>query len=121
MREQEPKTTRAQALHWRRFRHSLLRALAVVMILMGAVLALGVLGYHFVAGFRWIDALLNASMILTGMGPVGLLETTAAKLFASAYALLSALVFVVATGILISPMIHGVLHRFHLEEKEDAS
>jgi len=115
------KTAKTKSLPWRRFRRSLLRALGLVGLLIGFMLSLGVLGYHFVAGFQWIDALLNASMILTGMGPVGILESTAAKLFASAYALLSGLVFVVATGILLSPMIHRVLHRFHLEQKEDAS
>lgn len=114
------KTVECKPQHWRRFRRRLTRALGVSSLLIGAALFLGVLGYHFVAGFDWIDSVLNASMILTGMGPVNQLQTNAAKLFASAYALLSGLVFVTAAGILLSPMIHRVLHRFHLEQKEDA-
>jgi len=81
-------------------------------------LFLGVLGYHFICDFDWIDSILNASMILTCMGPVGNLTTTAAKLFASAYALFSGVVFITASGILLSPMFHRVLHRFHIEEKD---
>jgi len=81
-------------------------------------LFLGVLGYHFICDFDWVDSVLNASMILTGMGPLGNLTTTAAKLFASAYALFSGVVFITASGILLSPMFHRVLHRFHIEEKD---
>jgi hypothetical protein len=57
-------------------------------------------------------------MMLTGMGPVGALNSDAAKLFASAYALFSGLVFIAATGILLAPIIHWVLHRFHIEERD---
>ena len=78
-------------------------------------LGLGVLGYHFFGGLRWIDALLNASMILTGMGPVDSLQTTGAKLFASCYALFSGVVFITTAGVLLAPVIHRVLHAFHLE------
>jgi hypothetical protein len=113
------KTVKTKAQHRRRFRRRFARALGFSSLLIGAALFLGVLGYHFVARFGWIDSVLNASMILTGMGPVGQLETNAAKLFASAYALLSGLVFVTAMGIVLSPMIHRVLLCFHLEEKEE--
>jgi len=79
---------------------------------------LGTFGYHFIAGLKWVDALLNAAMILTGMGPVDVLNSDAAKLFASAYALFSGVVFITATGILLAPVFHRVLHRFHVEEKD---
>ena len=86
--------------------------------LIGFSLGLGILGYHFIAEFNWIDSLLNAAMILTGMGPVGALNSDAAKLFASVYALFSGVVFITATGILLTPIFHRVLHRFHLEERD---
>jgi len=87
-------------------------------MLIGSSLGLGILGYHFIAGFNWIDSLLNAAMILTGMGPVGALNSDAAKIFASAYALFSGLVFISAAGILFTPIFHRVLRRFHLEERD---
>src|SRR5262245_33869841 len=71
------KTVKIKAQHRRRFRLRLARALGFSSLLIGAALFLGVLGYHFVARFGWIDSVLNASMILTGMGPVGQLETNA--------------------------------------------
>jgi hypothetical protein len=78
-------------------------------------LALGVLGYHLLEGFAWVDALLNASM--GGMGPINELHTTAGKLFASFYALYSGVVFLVATGVLFGPIVHRFMHRFHIEEE----
>ena len=87
--------------------------------LIAGSLGLGVVGYHFLAGLGWVDSVLNASMILTGMGPVDPMRTTASKLFASAYALFSGLVFISASGILLSPVFHRVLHHFHLEERRD--
>ena len=95
-----------------------LRAVGCAGTLILGSLALGILGYHYTAGFDWVDSLLNASMILTGMGPVGTLPTTASKLFASAYALFASLMFVTATGIVLSPVFHRVLHQFHLDEKD---
>jgi len=86
--------------------------------LIGFALALGILGYRYIAGFTWVDSLLNASMILSGMGPVGDLKTDAAKVFASAYALFSGLVFIGATGILLTPIFHRVLREFHLEQQD---
>ncbi|HKS40901.1 MAG TPA: hypothetical protein VJX74_09850 [Blastocatellia bacterium] len=79
-------------------------------------LAMGIAGYHWIAGFGWVDSLLNASMILGGMGPVGELQTTGAKIFASVYALLSGLVFVGVMGVMISPILHRMLHRIHIDE-----
>ena len=82
-------------------------------------LLIGVLGYHFLEGFSWIDALLNASMILGGMGPVGALHTTAGKVFASVYALFSGIVFLLSVGIILAPVFHRILHHFHLEDGKD--
>ncbi len=81
-------------------------------------LAVGVCGYRFLERMSWIDALLNASMILGGMGPVNELRTTAGKLFASAYALYSGLIVLVAAGVLFAPLFHRFLHRFHLQEAD---
>ena len=80
-------------------------------------LGIGVLGYHCLAHLGWIDSLLNASMILGGMGPIDPLPTPAAKLFASFYALFAGLVFVGVTGVLAAPFIHRLLHRFHAEKQ----
>ena len=102
----------------RPFYHRFLLALGLSAGVIGFALVLGILGYHFIAGFKWVDSLLNAAMILAGMGPVGGLNSDAAKLFASAYALFSGLVFITATGILLAPVFHRVLHRFHIEERD---
>jgi hypothetical protein len=82
-------------------------------------LAIGILGYHFLEGQAWIDALVNASMILGGMGPVDALHSNAGKLFASFYALYSGMVFLVAVGIIFAPVFHRILHRFHMEVATD--
>jgi hypothetical protein len=79
----------------------------------------GIVGYHYIASLSWIDSLLNASMILGGMGPVGdPLPTNAAKIFASLYALFSGLAFVGIVSVLLAPFVHRMLHRFHAEERE---
>ena len=102
----------------RPFYHRFLLALALAGGMMACSLGLGILGYHFIAGLRWVDSLLDAAMILSGMGPVSPLTSDAAKVFASAYALFSGVVFISATGILLSPVFHRVLHRFHIEERD---
>jgi hypothetical protein len=76
-------------------------------------LGIGVLGYHCLAHLSWIDSLLNASMILGGMGPVDPLPTNAAKIFASCYALFSGLAFIGIVSVLLAPFVHRMLHRFH--------
>jgi hypothetical protein len=106
------------AFRRRTFYHRFLRALGLSAGVIAFSLGLGILGYHFIAGFTWVDSILNAAMILTGMGPVGTLDSNAAKLFASAYALFSGVIFITATGILLAPMFHRVLHRFHIEERD---
>ena len=91
-------------------------ALAVAVLAIG--LSIGMLGYHFIAGFAWVDALLEASMILTGMGPVGALTTTGAKLFSSCYAIFSGVLFLSVMGITLAPLLHRVLHKFHVAEED---
>ena len=103
-------------------RRKFLRRLAMHGLVAGGVVAvslsLGILGYHFLAGLSWIDALLNASMILTGEGPVDPMRTATAKLFASFYALFSGVVFLAIWSILVVPVAHRLLHKLHLEGKE---
>ena len=84
-------------------------------------LALGVVGYHTICGLGWVDSILNASMILTGMGPVAHLDTNAGKLFASAYATFSGVAFLTSIGVLVAPILHRFMHRFHLEEDDGES
>ncbi len=82
-------------------------------------LFMGSAGYHYLDGLSWIDALLNASMILAGMGPVDPVKSTAAKLFATFYALYSGIAFLTMMAILMAPLLHRFLHKFHLEISEE--
>lgn len=87
-------------------------------------IGIGVVGYHFFGKLSWIDSFLNASMILTGMGPVDHLETTAGKLFASFYALFSGVAFLTFAAVLFTPIYHRFLHKFHLtlsDKKKDGN
>lgn len=105
----EPLLTRRQ------FMIRLIRHVAVATSVIGFSLLLGIIGYHLIAHLGWVDSILNASMILTGMGPVAHLPTDASKLFASVYALYSGVAFLSAVGVLFVPVIHRILHRFHVE------
>jgi len=78
-------------------------------------LGIGMAGYHYLESLSWIDSLLNASMILGGMGPVDPLQTNAGKIFASFYALYSGIILLASVGVLAAPIFHRLLHRFHLE------
>lgn len=93
-------------------RHALL-----VTLLIGVSLVMGTVGYRVFAGFAWIDAFLNASMLLGGMGPVGDIPTESGKLFASFYALYAGLVFIASAGVLLAPVLHRLMHSLHLESK----
>ena len=81
-------------------------------------LVFGILGYYLFAGLHPVDALLNASMILGGMGPVNVITNVPGKIFASFYALFSGLVFIAVIGMIFSPIIHRMLHKFHVDEKD---
>lgn len=87
------------------------------VIIVGS-LAVGTAGYRHFEQMAWVDALFNASMILTGMGPASELHTAGGKLFVSAYALFSGVVFLVTAGVLFAPVVHRILHRFHLDLDE---
>ncbi|OGX26940.1 MAG: hypothetical protein A2787_05090 [Omnitrophica WOR_2 bacterium RIFCSPHIGHO2_01_FULL_48_9] len=91
--------------------------LLVIFVILGS-LSIGVVGYHYLAGLPWVDSFLNASMILGGMGEIDPLTNTSAKIFASVYALFSGLVFIAIMGILFAPIMHRVLHSFHMEDKD---
>ena len=97
----------------------LIRLLRHVLFAIGVLtisLAIGMVGYHFLEKMNFVDSMLNASMILGGMGPVGELKTAGGKIFASLYALFSGVIFLVVVGIIIAPLAHRLLHRLHLEE-----
>ena len=93
-------------------------SLLITFGMIGFALAIGITGYHALAGLGWTDSLLEASMILGGMGPVNPLTTDAAKIFASLYALFSGLMFIGIMGVVLSPIVHRFLHKFHVDEKD---
>jgi hypothetical protein len=96
------------------------RSAAIAAGVIGGSLVLGVLGYHWFGGLAWIDALVNASMILGGMGPVDPIRAGAGKLFASAYALFSGFALLTSAGVLLAPIVHRFMHHFHLVDEDSA-
>lgn len=86
------------------------------LLLLSSSLCIGVSGYMLTAGLPFVDAVLNASMILAGMGPVDVLQNDAAKWFASFYAIFSGVAFLSTIGVFIAPVIHRFLHKIHIEE-----
>ncbi len=97
------------------FLRRMARYLALALGIDVGSLAIGVLGYHFFEGLSWLDSLLNAAMLLGGMGPVNTLHTTAGKVFASFYAIYCGVIFLVVAGVILAPIVHRFLHHFHLE------
>ena len=97
----------------------LLWSASVAVGLIVVSLSLGTVGYHVFGGLAWIDSMLNASMILTGMGPVDPMRTTAGKLFAAGYALFSGIIFLSLAAVLCAPLLHRMIHRFHLEAEDN--
>jgi len=95
------------------FARRIARHAALASTVVGCSLALGMAGYHGLESLPWVDAFLNAAMLMGGMGPVDALHTTSGKLFAGCYALYCGLVVIVATGLLLAPFLHRLLHRFH--------
>jgi hypothetical protein len=102
-------------LSWPTFLRRAARHLLFGILIVGAALLVGIVGYHVLGGLGWVDAFLNASMILGGMGPVDRLETDAAKIFAAFYALFSGLVLIAVMGVVLAPWLHRLLHAFHLD------
>lgn len=104
-----------------RFLRRLFGHAAAVIGLIGASLVLGMSGYVVFERLSWMDAFLNAAMLLGGMGPVHLPQTEAGKLFAGCFALYAGLVFIVVAALLVSPVLHRLLHRFHWDRSSDGS
>ncbi len=113
--EQKTKPLISRKNYYKRLKDNFLLSIAIILI----SLALGVGGYMLFANLSFVDAVLNASMILGGMGPVDVLHTDAAKYFASFYALFSGITLITTVGILFAPMVHRMMHRFHLETDSD--
>jgi hypothetical protein len=105
-------------LPWPQFLARVVRYIGVSIFLLGFSLGMGASGYHFLNDLNWTDAILNASMILTGMGPVDVMKTDTAKWFASFYALYSGIAFLSTVAIFLAPVVHRLLHLFHLEGKK---
>jgi hypothetical protein len=99
------------------FYQRVLKNILLASLVMAVCLVIGILGYHFTADITWLDSLHNASMILSGMGPVVEIKTVSGKLFSSFYALFSGVVFITNMGIILAPAIHRLLHRMNVEEK----
>jgi hypothetical protein len=94
------------------------RSLGIALALVGVSLGMGVVGYHVFEGLPWIDAFLNAAMILSGMGPVSTpMQHLGGKVFAGCYALFSGLAFIGIIGIAVAPVIHRFLHKFHQQDR----
>ena len=100
-----------------RFAKRVIRHFILAFLVLAAGLGIGVLGYHCLGDLNWIDSLLNASMILGGMGPVDPLHSSAAKIFASCYALFSGLAFIGIASLIIAPFAHRILHRLNLDKE----
>jgi hypothetical protein len=103
----------------RKFLIRMLMAIGLWMVLTIVGLAIGIAGYAAFEGMSFVDAYVNAAMILSGMGPLGELKTTAGKIFAGSYAILSGLIIVIATGFVLAPIFHRILHRFHVETTKE--
>ena len=101
------------------FRSRVMYAVYIDIILLSVSLAIGVFGYHFFNNLSYVDSFVNASMILGGMGPVDPLINSTAKIFAGVYALYSGITFLTSFAILITPIYHRFLHKFHLEDKDE--
>ena len=93
---------------------SALLALSLVVVVLG----IGMMGYRVFEGMSWVDAFVNAAMILSGMGPLGELKTDGGKIFAGCYALFCGLAFITSLGIIFAPAFHRFLHKFHLEQSQ---
>jgi hypothetical protein len=97
------------------YRKRIARSMAIGILVIFICLMIGVVGYHYTAGIGWLDSLHNASMILSGMGPVVDIKTVIGKWFSSFYALFSGVVFITNIGFILAPAIHRLFHQFHVE------
>ena len=106
-------------LPFRLFLIRVLRFFLYSFVIICVSLFIGIAGYHFIAGLDWTDSFYNASMILTGMGPVNEMTTVSSKVFASFYALFSGIAFLSTVAVLFAPIIHRFMHIMHLEDDKD--
>lgn len=113
------KSKKGRLLTPREFLIRQLKYSAVSLALIAISLLIGSLGYHYLGKVSWIDAILNASMILTGMGPVDKMQSDTAKIFATFYSLYSGIAFLTTSAILLTPGVHRILHIIHLDDEED--
>lgn len=104
--------------HRNHFYNKLVKSVIWGVLFLFISLLIGVLGYHYFFNLTWIDSLLNASMILTGMGPVDKAESDGAKLFSSFYAIYSGVAFLTSVAVVFSPIIHRFLHKFKIDVEE---
>jgi len=105
-----------QLLPRREFLRRMAFSAALGAALISVSLLVGILGYHFIGGLAWMDAFLDAAMILSGMGPLSQLHTDGAKLFAGCYAIYCGIALIGTTAIIFAPAVHRALHKFHLED-----
>ena len=105
-------------LSWRRFLRRLGAHVAAALVLIAVSLAVGTWGYHVLGEESWLDAFVNAAMLLGGMGQVGTVTTTGGRVFAAFFALYAGLLLIAVTTIMLAPVLHRILHRVHLEEAE---
>ena len=94
---------------------------AVVVLIIVVSLGIGMIGYHAFEGMSWLDAYASAAMILSGMGPLAELKTSGGKLFAGTYALFSGIMFITVSGLLLGPVAHRVMHKFHFAADNEKS
>ena len=99
---------------YRRLARHVILGFTVIVLLLG----IGMVGYHTFENLGWIDAFVNAAMILSGMGPLGKLHTDGGKIFAGCYAIFSGLALIAILGIIFAPVVHRFLHKFHLEDRK---
>ena len=104
----------------REYYRRIVRNIGLGAVVVAVSLGIGMVGYHGFEKLPWIDAFLNAAMILSGMGPVATLQTDAGKLFAGGYALFSGIALISIVGIIFAPVVHRFLHKFHLEDTDDS-
>jgi hypothetical protein len=104
----------------KKFYHRMRRSVMLASALIGGSLLIGMAGYHVFEHLGWVDSFANASMILSGMGPLGELKTAGGKIFAGCYALFSGVAFLTSVGVVFAPVYHRFLHKFHLETEKEA-
>jgi hypothetical protein len=101
------------------FRRRIIKSVLLGMGILFICLMIGVFGYHYTAGIGWLDSLHNASMILSGMGPVVEIKTVSGKWFSSFYALFSGIIFITNIGVILAPAIHRFFHRLHVPPQNE--